>query len=78
MQQFGNKMILLGEHCSVDIEECASTPCLNGGTCRDDVNSFTCQCSQVNIYSTTLCKHKGIVALLSPIRLGIYWRSLSA
>ncbi len=28
-----------------DIDECASTPCQNGGTCNDDVNSYTCTCN---------------------------------
>ena len=29
----------------VDINECASTPCQNGGTCSDLVNAFQCQCA---------------------------------
>ena len=28
-----------------DINECASSPCQNGGTCRDLVNAFTCDCA---------------------------------
>ena len=28
-----------------DIYECASSPCQNGGTCIDDVNSYTCLCA---------------------------------
>ena len=27
-----------------DIDECASGPCRNGGTCTDDVNGYTCTC----------------------------------
>lgn len=27
-----------------DIDECASTPCLNGGTCLDGINQYTCRC----------------------------------
>ena len=29
--------------CS-DIDECASNPCQNGGTCADDVNRYDCTC----------------------------------
>ena len=28
----------------LDIDECASTPCQNGGTCTDAVNGYTCAC----------------------------------
>ena len=27
-----------------DIDECASNPCQNGGTCADDVNRYDCTC----------------------------------
>ena len=27
-----------------DIDECAASPCQNGGTCVDGVNSYTCNC----------------------------------
>ena len=30
--------------CFADINECASYPCDNGGTCKDDVNRYTCIC----------------------------------
>ncbi|KAM4631317.1 fibulin-7 [Polymixia lowei] len=29
-----------------DINECASSPCLNGGTCVDEVNQFSCSCAR--------------------------------
>ena len=28
----------------VDIDECASSPCQNGGNCTDIVNGHTCDC----------------------------------
>ena len=28
----------------VDIDECATSPCQNGGSCTDQVNGYTCNC----------------------------------
>lgn len=30
--------------CFPDVNECASHPCRNGGTCTSGVDSFSCQC----------------------------------
>lgn len=30
--------------CLSDVDECASNPCKNGGTCEDGVNQFICRC----------------------------------
>ena len=35
-----NKIILI-----LDIDECASRPCQNGGVCTDKVNDFSCRCT---------------------------------
>lgn len=33
-----------GAHCEVNINDCESNPCLNGGSCKDEINSFRCFC----------------------------------
>lgn len=33
-----------GVNCSVDINECENNPCLNGGTCTDEINNYMCEC----------------------------------
>ncbi len=45
---FNGKIFLLTE-----IDECASSPCQNGSSCLDQVNSFTCNCHPG--YTGTLC-----------------------
>lgn len=35
---------LTGERCEIDIDECFSAPCQNGGTCRHGIDSFKCLC----------------------------------
>ena len=39
--------------CLSEIDECASNPCENGGSCVDDVGSFLCNCSAG--YSDFVC-----------------------
>ncbi|XP_061055934.1 protein crumbs homolog 2 isoform X3 [Eubalaena glacialis] len=34
-----------GDDCGVDVDECASRPCLSGGLCQDLPNGFQCHCS---------------------------------
>ena len=33
-----------GANCETAINNCATNPCLNGGTCVNGVNSYTCAC----------------------------------
>ncbi|XP_042333974.1 protein crumbs homolog 2 [Sceloporus undulatus] len=33
-----------GETCSINVDECISQPCQNGGSCVDLVNSYECHC----------------------------------
>jgi protein crumbs len=39
----------------VDIDDCASLPCLNGGQCLDGVNQYTCNCTDTG-YEGTNCE----------------------
>ncbi|KAK2181409.1 hypothetical protein NP493_400g02051 [Ridgeia piscesae] len=54
--------------CPFDIDECASNPCLNGGTCLDRLDGFTCECtygftgpicSKETLCKMTPCQHGG-------------------
>ena len=38
----------------LDIDDCTSDPCMNGGTCTDGVNDYTCDC--VTGYTGTTCE----------------------
>ena len=31
---------------NLDVNECNSNPCKNGGACVDEINSFSCKCSE--------------------------------
>lgn len=34
-----------GTNCVNNLNTCASSPCMNGGSCTNSVNAFTCQCT---------------------------------
>ena len=38
----------------LDIDECASNPCQNGGVCKDQINGFVCTCA--GQFTGTLCE----------------------
>lgn len=56
-----------GRMCNINIDECSSNPCHNGGTCKDGINGFTCLCpegfhdpkclSEVNECNSNPCIH---------------------
>ena len=38
----------------LDIDDCATNPCQNGGSCTDQINGYTCNC--VDGYDGTNCE----------------------
>ena len=34
-----------GDKCENNIDDCLSSPCLHGGNCTDQVDNYTCDCS---------------------------------
>ena len=40
-----NKIVFTGYCDCIDADECASNPCVNGGTCEDKDNEFGCVCA---------------------------------
>jgi len=45
---------ITGERCETNIDECASQPCLNDGTCLDDLGNFRCVCVTGQLLSVSL------------------------
>ena len=37
-------LFLFDFFCRIDVDECSSNPCLNGGCCTDQVNGYVCSC----------------------------------
>ena len=35
-----------GQLCENEILECLSSPCVNGGTCKDQVGAYRCECPE--------------------------------
>jgi hypothetical protein len=64
----------LGDGVECTVDECASNPCLNGGTCIDGVNSFSCLCpypfSASALCDTDSCPYTGQVDLASTHNTG--------
>lgn len=36
----------MGSNCEIEIDECESKPCLNGGKCFDKIGYYRCACNQ--------------------------------
>jgi len=47
----------VGKFCEVDLNECESEPCLNGGACVDRPGYFVCVC--VEGFGGETCQREG-------------------
>ena len=47
----------------IEINECASNPCWNGGTCIDGINAFICKCEDI-LDVSCLCKGSNSTVVL--------------
>ncbi|KAJ8043269.1 Fibropellin-1 [Holothuria leucospilota] len=45
----------MGSKCEIDIDECASTPCQNNGSCVDGIDEFHCDCQPG--FGGPFCEH---------------------
>lgn len=35
---------ILGNHCETNINDCIHDPCVNNGTCIDEIQDYSCKC----------------------------------
>jgi hypothetical protein len=57
-----------GTLCDNDVNDCADAPCLNNGTCHDDVSGFRCACADG--FSGTTCEIERDECLSNPCQNG--------
>lgn len=41
---YTNLFVTTGKDCQIDVNECETNPCKNGGECVDLINRFRCIC----------------------------------
>ena len=65
-----------GGFCDIDVDECASNPCINGGTCTDSistaviaVNSYSCSCAAG--FTNGLCAYNFVEAYRANCTVGL-------
>ena len=58
------------DYLFIDINECISNPCQNGGTCIDEIDGYTCFCA-LNFVGD-LCDMRKIYHLFNCVKLRLY------
>ena len=56
---------------SLEIDECDSLPCFNGGGCTDKINGFSCTCR--NLTEGEQCERLGIITNFAVLSSNIYY-----
>ena len=65
MCYYGMIYIAFVMSCVLDIHECGSNPCHNQGTCRDDINGYSCSC--IEGYTGSNC----VTGIVKPINVAL-------
>lgn len=50
------EIFFLGKRCEINIDDCESSPCLNGARCIDGLNNYTCDCTDTG-YEGNHCEN---------------------
>eukprot|EP01047_Picozoa_sp_COSAG01_P112779 COSAG01_NODE_41509_length_450_cov_3.088319_2_plen_117_part_01 len=86
MRQYaGQCNVTSGGRCDVDVDECASSPCVNGALCGDS-NTFTCvtgvwNCATGSVRRAgkdSVCGQLGLLECLANVQVDAYRCSCAA
>ncbi|XP_023289907.1 fat-like cadherin-related tumor suppressor homolog isoform X2 [Orussus abietinus] len=65
-----------GERCEVDLDECETSPCMNGGTCINEVGSYRCICPATATGANCGQPARSSTAIVSTPHFDITWDQL--
>ena len=58
-----------GIYCQLDVLECLSQPCQNGGICKDEIAHYRCECVPGKKLCINYGRHAGILFMYFPSQL---------